>query len=187
MQGAKFQCMPVPATSRAVIADDLFDQLWVARASHADVVRKDDRAFDVAVAVNGVDAVNQRDAKPRPERALLQRLGVRPPRFRRDIRQLGIAAAQNGAEEQRVDLGRVLQRRVIRLRHLADLFVERHPAEEILYAFLDRERTVSVGRLILLRLPWTPMIVAVTIITTAAAATPNRRECRFHDAGAPFS
>jgi hypothetical protein len=42
---------------------------------------------------------------------------------------------------------------MIRLRHLPDLLVERHAAEEVIDALLDRQRPVPVGwRLILLLL-----------------------------------
>ena len=61
-QGAKTQLMPVARTSSAVIAFDLLHQLGVAGAAQADVVRKDDGAGDVVVAVDGIHAVDQRDA-----------------------------------------------------------------------------------------------------------------------------
>ena len=104
MHGAKFQCMPVPATSQRGDPRDLFDKLGIARATQADVVRKDDGAFDVAVAVNRVDAIDERNAQSRAERTFLERFRMRLPPLRGHIRQLGIATAQDGAEEERVDL-----------------------------------------------------------------------------------
>ena len=60
-------------------AADFFDQLRIARAAQADVVREDHRAEHVVVAVHGVDAVENRDAEPRLERLLLAAVvGVGP-------------------------------------------------------------------------------------------------------------
>ena len=60
-QGAKTQWMPVARTSSAVICADFFDQRGVAGCAQADVVREDDVRPNVVVAVDGVDAVEQRD------------------------------------------------------------------------------------------------------------------------------
>src|SRR5690349_10436944 len=49
-----------------------FDQLWIARAAKTDVVRKESCAENVAVSVNCVDAVENRDAQARVLRTRLQ-------------------------------------------------------------------------------------------------------------------
>ena len=124
--------VPVHGGSRHFERGDpsrLFDDLRIPRAAHADVVWKHDGSANVAVPVHCVDPVNDRNGQPRHQRSLLQRFGVGRPSFRGDVGQLGVAAAQDGSQQEGIDVRGRLQRRVIGLRHLADLLVERHAFE----------------------------------------------------------
>ena len=91
--------MPVPAISFAVMRADLLDQFRIARAPQADVVREDHGAADVVVPVHGVDAVENRDAEPRGQRAFLKVVSVGRPARRADVGNLRAAAAQHRAQE----------------------------------------------------------------------------------------
>src|SRR6185437_11959673 len=99
----------------------------IARTAEADVVREDSCAENVAVAMNGVDAVKQRDAESRLLRARLKAVVVIGPideavaGFR-----IGTAAAQDGAEKIGFNVARIFKTRRISLDHLAHFFFERH-------------------------------------------------------------
>ena len=99
-------------------------------------MREDRRALDLAVAVDGVDAVEHRDPEPRRQRLALEAVVHLDPRRR--VVRLGqrVGAGQHRAEQEVVDLRAVLQRLHVGLGHLADLLVERHL----------REQRLDVGR-----------------------------------------
>ena len=93
--GAKSQRIPVAAVSGGRRPADLLDKRRVARRPEPDVVREDRGAGDIVVAVDGVDAVEDRDPEPRldgglpgrrrPSRAsrpACSRRGVPPPPLR---------------------------------------------------------------------------------------------------------
>ena len=94
--------------------------------AEADVVREDHRADDVVVAVHGVDAVEQRDLQARLDRLRLVHLVHRRPVLDAVRSRIRAAAAQHRSDEERRDVGRVLDVLVIGLRHLPDLLFERH-------------------------------------------------------------
>ena len=109
-------------------AAHLFHQFRVARATQADVVRKDHRADHVVVAVDAVDAVEDRDAQPRLERPLLAGVvGISPSFEAVAIVRVGTAAAEHGTDVVLLDVfGMILEVAQLGLRHLADLLLERH-------------------------------------------------------------
>ena len=96
-------------------------------------MREDDRAQHVVVPVQRVDAVQERNLEARLLRvALIVVVHVGPSL--QAVAGLGIrvAAAQQRAEEQVLDVGRILQRANVGLGHLADLLFEGHFGEELL-------------------------------------------------------
>ena len=124
----------------AVSAADLLDQLRVARGAQADVVRKDHGADHVAVAVHGVDAVEERDLQARLEGMGLDVLVHRAPVLDGVGLRIRIAAAQHRPEEVLLDVGPVLDEQLIGLGHLADLLVERHLREKGLGLGVERQQ-----------------------------------------------
>ena len=116
---------------------DLLDELRVARRPQPDVVGKHRGAPHVVVPVDGINPVQDRDAEPCLERLLLHPLDVGVPAFRRQIGDLGVAAAEHRSEEVLRHVGD-LERAGIGLHQLADLLVERHAAHQVLDARLDR-------------------------------------------------
>ena len=76
------------------------DERGVARAAQADVVREKRRAFDVAVAVHRVDAVQDRDLEPRVQ-AQRDRVVDRARPIAEAVagRRVRVAAAQHRAQE----------------------------------------------------------------------------------------
>ena len=131
MHGANAQRMPVPATSSAVTRSARSTSFGIVRRAQADVVRKNHRAIDVVVAVDGVNAVEQRNFQPRLQRLILKfRDEIQPGLRGIAVRRIGTAAAQDGAEKIFLHVGLVLQRAGIHLHHLADFFVERHLREQ---------------------------------------------------------
>ena len=107
---------------------DATDEIGVARAAEADVVREDHGAEHVAVAVDRVDAVDDRNAKPRLEGVLLALVVDIGPGFEAvALLRIGAAAAENRADEILFDVAEVvLDVLQLGLGHLADFFVERH-------------------------------------------------------------
>jgi hypothetical protein len=61
--------MPVAIISRAVARAIASTSSGSSGGAEADVVREDDRAYEVGVPVHGVDAVEQRDTQAGGERA----------------------------------------------------------------------------------------------------------------------
>ena len=109
----------------------LLDQRRIARAAQADLVREDDGAQHVVVAVHGVDAVEERNAQTRFFGVLLQAVVQIGPGLQAvAFLGIGIAAAEEGAEREVLDIGRIFERVLLGLGHLADLLVERHLREE---------------------------------------------------------
>jgi hypothetical protein len=73
-------------------------QLWLPGAAEADVVREDGGFVHVAVAVDGVDAVDDRDPEPRRHRGALHPVHHLHPRLRRRVlRRHAAAAAEHAA------------------------------------------------------------------------------------------
>ena len=109
----------------------LLDQLGIARAAQADIVREDDRVEHVVVPVHGVDAVEDGNLEPRLLRARLQAVvEVGPGLQAVAFLGVGTAAAEQRADKVILDVGRVLQLVLLGLRHLADLFLQRHPRQQ---------------------------------------------------------
>ncbi len=79
-------------------AADLLDEGGVVGRPEADLVREDRRPDDVALAVDRVDAVQDRDPEPRPERGLLVRVDHRVPRVGIVGDRVAVAAAQDAAD-----------------------------------------------------------------------------------------
>jgi hypothetical protein len=93
-------------------------------------VREDHGPDDVVVAVDGVDAVEERDAQARLPRDRLIAVVHVGPAGRRLVGRRGAAAAEDRAEEVVLDVRLAPQGAALGLGHLADLLVERHVAEE---------------------------------------------------------
>ena len=72
MQGANVQRDAGAGDLARRHARRLLDELGVARGAEADVVREEHRALDVAVAVDGVDAVDDRDPEAGRQRLALE-------------------------------------------------------------------------------------------------------------------
>ncbi len=126
-------------------APDLLDQIGVTSRAQADVLREDGRAAQIVVSVNGIHAVNDRDAEARVKRALLEARRHLDPRLDRiTIGGITAAAAQNTADSK---LGHVSGREAVLLdqRHLPDLLVERHPPQKIGDAIGNRKIGVAIG------------------------------------------
>ena len=98
MQGAKVHCGPVGARLLGGDVRDSPHQARVTRGAEADVVREDRRAEHVAVAVHGVDPVDQRDPQPGVQGGLLEAVDHVGPRLRRVLRRRRAAAGQDAAE-----------------------------------------------------------------------------------------
>ena len=114
---------------------DVADEAGVVRGAQADVVREERRAEDVAVAVDGVDAPDHRDyacrspSRPasrrrrarasRPAVACLFPPGHAPPPL--STEPMWYCPTSAGVIE-----------RDLRLRHLADLLLQRHAGEQLL-------------------------------------------------------
>jgi len=128
-QGAKAQRMPVPATSSAVTARRA--RRVLDRASRpGQGCAGNRRAVNVVVAVNGVNAVNQRDFQPR-----LQRVGLKAvDEFNQSCAVLPVSGRNcRRLKQSRENISArrfVLQHGGIHLHHLADFFVERHLREQ---------------------------------------------------------
>ena len=122
---------------------DAADELGVVGGAEPDVVREDRGAVDRAVAVDGVDAVGDRDRQPGRHRRPLVAVDHRRPR--RDVVGLGRApaAAEHGADEPPLDVRRG-DVGAVDHRHLADLLGQRHPRQQVLDAV--RHRVVGVDR-----------------------------------------
>ena len=125
---------PVDPGRARLFGGDLHDALHqrrVASATQPDVVREDYGAEHVAVPVHGIDAVEQRNAQARLQRVLLKVVVHVGPGFQAvPVVRIGIAAVQNGAEKQGLDVGWIFDVLFVGLRHLADFFVEGHAGQE---------------------------------------------------------
>ncbi len=109
----------------------LLDQLRVARAAQADIVREDHRVEHVVVPVYGVDAVEDRDLEPGVPRTRLQTVVEIGPGLQAvAFLGVGTAAAEQRTDEVLLDVGRVLEFVLLGLSHLADLLLERHLRQE---------------------------------------------------------
>jgi hypothetical protein len=91
---------------------------------------KNHGAQDIVMAVNGIDAVEQRDFKAGFQRPGLQFIARIQPALRGIHRRFGAAAAQDGAEGVFLDVGVVAHTTEIGLHHLADFFVEGHLGQQ---------------------------------------------------------
>ena len=110
-----------------------FDEFGIMRRAQADVVRKNHRANNVVVPVNGINAIEQRNFQPRLQRLRVKFIHALAARSAGELSAgIGTAAAQHRAEKIFLNIGFVLQREHVRLHHLADFFVERHLREEFL-------------------------------------------------------
>src|SRR4029077_14718327 len=106
-------------------------QLRVARRTQADVVRKDGGSAHVVVAVNRIDAVQERNSEPAFEGFALHAVHHVRPRLGIVWRWIASAATQRGADAELPDrsLGKAVH---IDLSHLSDLLEERHALHESL-------------------------------------------------------
>lgn len=111
---------------------DLLDQFRVARAPQGDVMGKDDGAQDVAVAVHRVHPVQHRDPEPRLHRLRLHPVvQVGPGLERVPLHGIGIPPAEHRADEIFLHVARAGHHGpLLRLGHLPDLLLERHPRHE---------------------------------------------------------
>ena len=123
-----------------------FHQRGVARASHPDVLRKDDRAQHVVVPVHRVDAVQDRDLEPRVGGVPLEPVVEIGPRLQA-VAFLGVGgtAAQNGAHETGFDIRQVLDGFLIGLGHLADLLCQRHARQQWFHLGVERGKRLRLG------------------------------------------
>ena len=129
---------------RGRLADPLH-QVDVVRRAEPDLLGEDRGARDVVVAVDGVDAVEHRDAEPGVERRVLVVLDHPVPAGRVVLRGGATAAAQDRAEQQVRHALRV-DRALLELGHLPDLLLDGHLGEESRGAGRGREgRVVPVG------------------------------------------
>ena len=125
---------------------DAFHQPGVAGGAETDVVGEDRGAEDVAVAVDGVDAVEDGDRPPlqAPGRRRLPELVGHGDPVGRPVRSRGgAAAAEDGAQVVAPDLRRG-DAQTLGLGHLPDLLLQAHPAEQALHAASPR-RVEQVG------------------------------------------
>ena len=149
---------------------DATDEIGIARAAEADVVREDHGAEHVAMAVDGVDAVDDGNGEARLERVLLALVVDVGPSFEA-IAFLGIgaAAAENRADEILFDVAEVvLDVLELRLGHLADLFVERHLGDDRFDQWHRRKSSSSARQRASLRATSRGTIEATTERTRAA-------------------
>ena len=115
---------------------DPFDQRGIAGAAKTDVVGEHHRALHVAVAVYGVDPVQDRDAQAGLQRFALDTVVQIGPSLNTVVRLsvhlgVGIAAAQHRADEVLLHVPDVLEHgSILRLGHLPDLLVEGHLGEQ---------------------------------------------------------
>jgi hypothetical protein len=121
----------------------------VTRGAEPDVVGEDGGAVHVPVAVDGVDAVDQRDLQRGGQGGSLVAVDHVGPGCRRVRRRHRASAGQHAAKPVVGDLVQVVRgvdRGALGLRHLADLLVQGHPAEEVGDALRDGQRRVLVGQ-----------------------------------------
>ena len=104
----------------------LLDQLRVVRGAQSDVVGKNDRVLQMVVAVDGVDAVEQRNAQPGFERQGLVFVISLGPTFGCIVLRGGIAPAEHRADSEFPKILLIFQSIHIDLRHLADLLIQGH-------------------------------------------------------------
>jgi hypothetical protein len=127
---------------------DLLEQPRVAGRAEADVVREDRRALQVAVAVDRVHAVQDRDAEPGLQGRRLVAVDHVGPRLRRVAGRDRAAPGEDAAERVGGD-----QRRIrvdvdpFGLGHLPDLLGQGHPAQQVVDPLVDREVAVPVRRI----------------------------------------
>lgn len=67
----KAQLMPVARTLCGGDPCGFFDPLWITRAAQSHIVRKNGGSDDVVIAVNRLDAIEQRNFETRVQGALL--------------------------------------------------------------------------------------------------------------------
>ncbi len=106
-----------------------FNEGRVVRGAEADVMWENHRAENVVVAVNGIDAVEERNFQARLQRHRAEFSHGFQPRLGAIIGGIGTAAAQHRSEEIFLNIRLILQRGHIDLHHLADFFVESHFGE----------------------------------------------------------
>ncbi len=112
-------------------ARGFLDEVGIAGAAEADVLREASGADDVVVAVDRVNAIDERDFQTRVCGArLITVIHVRPGDEIVAGFGIGIAAAEDGAEAVVGDVVGVLDEELVGLGHLADFFVERHLFED---------------------------------------------------------
>jgi hypothetical protein len=115
---------PSPLPCRCV------DQVVVAGCPQPDVVRKDGGTADVAVPVDGIDPVEQRDAEARVGSCIYEGTDHVCPHRRRARFRVAVTAAQHGSDCVVRDLRRCDA--VVRdLGHLTDLLCDRHFCDEL--------------------------------------------------------
>ena len=190
MHGAKAHCGPVVARLLGGDVLDVAHQRRVAGGAQADVVREDRRAVHVAVAVHGVDAVEDRDVQARGQRGPLVAVDHVRPRLGRVRGRHRAAAGQHAAELVAGDLRRVgVDVRALGLRHLADLLGERHARQQVVDALCDGQR--SRPRRAASQLPWRSAARlrrrsaegATSATATASSAAPRGRRADDPDRG----
>jgi hypothetical protein len=106
---------------------DLAHERRITRGSQADVVREHRRAEQIAMAMDGVDAIQQGNAQACAERGALEAVDHVGPRLGGVLGRRRSAPRENAAELPGLDRGLVVEDLVaLGLRHLADLLLERH-------------------------------------------------------------
>ena len=111
-------------------------QVGIAGRAQADQVGENGRAADVVVAVDGIDAIEQRDAQARGKGLILEGAHHVGPGGGGVGRGVAAAAAQDAAQRQR---GHIAGAHAVflRLGHLADLLGQGHLGQQVFYFCLD--------------------------------------------------
>ena len=104
----------------------LLHQGRIVRRAQPNVVREDDRAIHVVVAVNRVYSIKQWNLQARFQSPRLVIIHDLPPYLRHVVGRPASAAIQNGTETRFSNVGRLLEGMHVRLHHLPNFFIERH-------------------------------------------------------------
>jgi hypothetical protein len=103
--------------------------------------------------VHRLDAVQQRNAEPSLGRLCLIHLVHRTPVIKTARRRIRAAITQKRSHHVLANVVRPVQKLLIRLRHLADLFVERHPRQRLVEPVVKRNVGGLTGRASVAGLP----------------------------------
>ena len=106
------------------------NQIGITRRPQSDVVGEHGGSVDIGVAVNGIDAVEERHSQPRPERPLLEGTHHVGPGLRRIRLRIAAATGQHGTDPVLGDLVR-RDAVLLHLGHLTDFLGQRHRGDEV--------------------------------------------------------